>query len=118
MKFKKILNLILCLAMTVTMFSTGAIKVHAVETPVNTNLALTKPVVTNLLSVNDPSFLTDGKIETRMKSSIYDIKPSVDDPFWAYVDLGSVQEMNYFSVVWESDSNYANTYYNLKKGTF
>ena len=54
MKFKKILNLILCLAMTVTMFSTGAIKVHAVETPVNTNLALTKPVVTNLLSVNDP----------------------------------------------------------------
>lgn len=107
MKFKKILNLILCLAMTVTMVSTGAIKVHAVETPVNTNLALTKPVVTNLLSVNDPSFLTDGKIETRMTSSIYDIKPSVDDPFWAYVDLGSVQEMNYFSVVWESDSNYA-----------
>ena len=76
-------------------------------TPVNTNLALKKPVGTNLYNVNDTAYLTDGKAETRMTSSTSDIKPTKENPFWAYVDLGAVYDMNYFSVLWESDSNYA-----------
>lgn len=76
-------------------------------TPVNTNLALKKPVETNLYNVNDTAYLTDGKTETRMTSSTSDIKPTKENPFWAYVDLGAVYDMNYFSVLWESDSNYA-----------
>lgn len=76
-------------------------------TPVNTNLALKKPVGTNLYNVNDAAYLTDGKAETRMTSSTSDIKPTKENPFWAYVDLGAVYDMNYFSVLWESDSNYA-----------
>lgn len=76
-------------------------------TPVNTNLALKKPVGTNLYNVNNTAYLTDGKAETRMTSSTSDIKPTKENPFWAYVDLGAVYDMNYFSVLWESDSNYA-----------
>lgn len=29
---------------------------------------------------------------------------------WAYVDLGNTYEMNYFSVIWESDSVYASSF--------
>lgn len=78
--------------------------VKAAETPANTNLALNKTVTASADYESMPaSNLTDADTASRWSAEM-------DAPQWAYVDLGASYDMNYFSVIWESDSVYASAY--------
>ena len=100
MKFKKIINEILCLAMAITMFSSGVVKVQAE----NINLALNKSVtassdVSGQYSHLSPDKIVDGDTGTRWSAEASPIQ-------WVVVDLGEVYEMNYFHIIWEAKSRY------------
>lgn len=78
--------------------------VKAAETPANTNLALNKTVTASADYKSMPaSNLTDDDTASRWSTEL-------DATQWAYVDLGASYDMNYFSVIWESDSVYASAY--------
>ena len=78
--------------------------VKAAETPANTNLALNKTVTASAEYGSMPaSNLTDDDTASRWSTER-------DATQWAYVDLGASYDMNYFSVIWESDSVYASAY--------
>lgn len=81
-----------------------AVSVKAADTPVNTNLALNKTVTASAEYGSMPaSNLTDDDKESRWSTE-------ADATQWAYVDLGASYEMNYFSIIWESDSVYGGDY--------
>ena len=81
-----------------------AVSVKAADTPVNTNLALDKTVTASAEYGSMPaSNLTDDDKESRWSTE-------ADATQWAYVDLGDSYEMNYFSIIWESDSVYGGDY--------
>lgn len=70
------------------------------STPVNSNLATNKTVKASAEYGSLPaSNLTDDDTASRWSTE-------KDATQWAYVDLGNTYEMNYFSVIWESDSVY------------
>lgn len=97
---KKVLALTLAMSMVVT----NLMLVSAEETPKNTNLALNKTVTASAeYSTLPKSYLTDADKESRWSTENAPTE-------WAYVDLGSTQEMNYFSMIWESSSVYAGAY--------
>lgn len=74
------------------------------QTPVNTNLALNKTVTASAEYGSMPaSNLTDNDTASRWSTER-------DATQWAYVDLGDSYDMNYFSVIWESNSVYAAAY--------
>ncbi len=74
------------------------------ETPVNTNLAADKTVTASAEYSSMPaSNLTDDDTSSRWSTE-------QDAVQWAYVDLGESYDMNYFSIIWESDSVYASAY--------
>ena len=74
---------------------------NAGQTPVNTNLAADKTVTASAEYGSMPaSNLTDDDTASRWSTER-------DATQWAYVDLGASYDMNYFSVIWESDSVYA-----------
>lgn len=74
------------------------------QTPANTNLALNKTVTASAEYGNMPAGnLTDSDTTSRWSTE----KNATQ---WAYVDLGTSYNMNYFSVIWESDSVYASAY--------
>lgn len=108
MKFKKIINEILCLAMAITMFSSGVVKVQAE----NINLALNKSVtassdVSGQYSHLSPDKIVDGDTGTRWSAEASPIQ-------WVVVDLGEVYEMNYFHIIWEGGSfNMRGSAYNI-----
>lgn len=78
--------------------------VKAAETPANTNLALNKTVTASAEYGSMPaSNLTDDDTASRWSTER-------DATQWAYVDLEASYDMNYFSVIWESDSVYASAY--------
>lgn len=73
-------------------------------TPVNTNLALNKTVAASAeYSTMPAKNLTDSDLESRWSSEAV-------PPQHAVVDLGESYDMNYFSIIWESDSVYASAY--------
>lgn len=77
---------------------------NAGQTPVNTNLAADKTVTASAEYGSMPaSNLTDDDTASRWSTER-------DATQWAYVDLGASYDMNYFSVIWESDSVYASAY--------
>lgn len=68
------------------------------------NLALNKPVTASAEHQNLPaSRLTDGNKDPKKGRWSAEQKPTQ----WAYVDLGASQEMNYFELTWESNTEYA-----------
>lgn len=74
------------------------------STPVNSNLATNKTVKASAEYGSLPaSNLTDDDTASRWSTE-------KDATQWAYVDLGNTYEMNYFSVIWESDSVYASSF--------
>ena len=78
--------------------------VKAAETPANTNLALDKTVTASAEYNSMPaSNLTDSDTSSRWSA---ENGPTQS----AYVDLGKSYSMNYFSIIWESDTNYASKY--------
>ena len=78
--------------------------VKAAETPANTNLALDKTVTASAEYNSMPaSYLTDSDTSSRWSA---ENGPTQS----AYVDLGESYSMNYFSIIWESDTNYASKY--------
>ncbi len=78
--------------------------VKAAETPANTNLALDKTVTASAEYNSMPaSNLTDSDTSSRWSA---ENGPTQS----AYVDLGKSYSMNYFSIIWESDTNYASNY--------
>lgn len=78
--------------------------VKAAETPANTNLALDKTVTASAEYNSMPaSNLTDSDTSSRWSA---ENGPTQS----AYVDLGESYSMNYFSIIWESDTNYASKY--------
>ena len=78
--------------------------VKAAETPANTNLALNKTVTASAEYNSMPaSNLTDSDTSSRWSA---ENGPTQS----AYVDLGESYSMNYFSIIWESDTNYASKY--------
>lgn len=69
-----------------------------------TNLAAGKPVTASAAYGTMPaSNLTDDDRTSRWSTESA-------PPQWAYVDLGSSQQMDRFSVIWESDTNYASSF--------
>ena len=77
---------------------------NAGQTPVNTNLAADKTVTASAEYGSMPaSNLTDDDTASRWSTER-------DATQWAYVDLGASYDMNYFSMIWESDSVYASAY--------
>lgn len=69
-----------------------------------TNLAAGKPVTASAAYDTMPaSNLTDDDRASRWSTESA-------PPQWAYVDLGSSQQMDRFSVIWESDTNYASSF--------
>ena len=99
-KFQRILALVLSLSMIMS----NLLIVSAAETQKNVNLALDKSVTASTAYATLPaSNLTDNDKESRWSTE-------QDATQWAYVDLGSTQEMNYFSIVWESSSVYGEAY--------
>lgn len=74
------------------------------STPANVNLASGKTVKASAEIGSMPaSNLTDDDPNSRWSSEH-------DATQWAYVDLGESQDMNYFSVIWESASVYASSF--------
>ena len=68
------------------------------------NLALNKPVTASAEHQNLPaSRLTDGNKDPKKGRWSAEQGPTQ----WAYVDLGASQEMNYFELTWESNTEYA-----------
>ncbi len=68
------------------------------------NLALNKPVTASAEDQNLPaSRLTDGNKDPKKGRWSAEQEPTQ----WAYVDLGASQEMNYFELTWESNTEYA-----------
>lgn len=68
------------------------------------NLALNKPVTASAEHQNLPaSRLTDGNKDPKKGRWSAEQRPTQ----WAYVDLGASQEMNYFELTWESNTEYA-----------
>ena len=69
-----------------------------------TNLAAGKPVTASAAYGTMPaSNLTDDDRTSRWSTESA-------PPQWADVDLGSSQQMDRFSVIWESDTNYASSF--------
>lgn len=96
--YKKILVAIVCIVSFIP-----NIPIFAQE-PSDTNLALHKPVVASAAYPSMPaSYLTDGNEDHRWSTESA-------PPQWAYVDLGESLQMDYFSMLWESDSVYAEEY--------
>lgn len=68
------------------------------------NLALNKPVTASAEDQNLPAGrLTDGNKDPKTGRWSAEQKPTQ----WACVDLGASQEMNYFELTWESNTEYA-----------
>lgn len=66
------------------------------------NLALNKPVTASAEGT-PAGRLTDGNKDKKAGRWSAEQKPTQ----WAYVDLGASQEMNYFELTWESNTEYA-----------
>lgn len=74
------------------------------ETPMNTNLALNKPVKASAEFSSMPAKnLTDADEESRWSTE-------VAPPQWAYIDLGQSYSMNTFSAIFEKEDVYASDY--------
>ena len=74
------------------------------STPANVNLASGKTVKASAETGSMPaSNLTDDDPNSRWSAEANAVQ-------WAYVDLGESQDMNYFSVIWESASVYASSF--------
>lgn len=74
------------------------------ETPMNTNLALNKPVKASAeFSTMPAKNLTDADEESRWSTE-------VAPPQWAYIDLGQSYSMNTFSAIFEKEDVYASDY--------
>ncbi|WP_277562347.1 discoidin domain-containing protein [Breznakia sp. PFB2-8] len=102
-KIKKFYKYVLVSILCITTMLPGGIKINAQE-PSFDDLALNKPVTaSNAYSSMPASYLTDGDPESRWSSER-------DATQWAYVDLGESLNMDYFSMIWESDSVYAENY--------
>ena len=67
-----------------------------------TNLALKKPVTASAEGM-PAARLTDGSKDKKTGRWSAEQGPTQ----WAYIDLGSSQEMNYFELTWEGDDQYA-----------
>ncbi|WP_461809980.1 discoidin domain-containing protein [Faecalimonas sp.] len=100
---KKWKKKILALALSMSLAVTGNVTIFA-ETKLpkaNDNLALNKTVTASSEHANFPkSNLTDADENSRWSA---EAKPEQ----WAYVDLGAKKSMNYFSMIWESETEYA-----------
>ena len=100
---KKWKKKVLALALSMSLAVTGNVTIFA-ETKApkaNDNLALNRPVTTSAAPLDQfkAEYLTDADENTRWSS---EAAPEQ----WAYVDLGEKKSMNYFSMLWESDSQY------------
>ena len=100
---KKWKKKVLALALSMSLAVTGNVTIFA-ETKApkaNDNLALNRPVTTSAAPLNQfkAEYLTDADENTRWSA---EAAPEQ----WAYVDLGEKKSMNYFSMLWESDSQY------------
>ena len=99
---KKWKKKVLALALSMSLAVTGNVTIFA-ETKApkaNDNLALGKTVTASSDHANFPkSNLTDENQESRWSA---EAAPEQ----WAYVDLGAKKSMNYFSMLWESDTEY------------
>ena len=94
----------LALVLIFAMILSNLFIVSAAETERNVNLALNKTVTASAAYSTMPaSNLTDADKESRWSTESNAVQ-------WAYVDLGSTQEMNYFSVIWESATVYGADY--------
>lgn len=93
----------LALALSMSMAVTGNVTIFA-ETKApkaSDNLALNKTVTASSDHANLPkSNLTDADENSRWSAEKAPAQ-------WAYVDLGAKKSMNYFSMIWESDTEYA-----------
>lgn len=95
---------VLALTLSLSMVLANLMLVSADDTQKNVNLALNKSVTASAeYSTMPASNLTDSDKDSRWSTE-------QDAAQWAYVDLGSTQEMNYFSMIWESSSVYAGSY--------
>ena len=100
---KKWKKKVLALALSMSLAVTGNVTIFAETKAPKTsdNLALNRPVTTSAAPLDQfkAEYLTDADESTRWSS---EAKPEQ----WAYVDLGEKKSMNYFSMLWESDSQY------------
>lgn len=101
---KKWKKKVLALALSMSLAVTGNVTIFA-ETKApkaNDNLALNRPVTTSAAPLDQfkAEYLTDADENTRWSA---EAAPEQ----WAYVDLGEKKSMNYFSMLWEKDSQYA-----------
>lgn len=100
---KKMFKRIMVLSLSLSMVFTNLTVVSAKQEK-NVNLALEKPVTASLEYSSMPaSNLTDND-----KNSRWSTEQNATQ--WAYVDLGKTCEMNYFSIIWENNENYAKKY--------
>ena len=102
MKFKKIINEILCLAMAITMFSSGVVKVQANDTP--KNLTQLEGVSATASSVEaNTSFTADLAIDgDKSVTSRWAANSGTNQ--WLLVDLGTQQTFNTF-VIYNNDKD-------------
>lgn len=101
--FRKLMSSFLAFGLIFSMFNVNTISVFAQDFS-NDNLALNKDVeVSAEYSTMPGSNLTDVDKESRWSNE----GPA---PQWAVIDLGESMKMNYFSMIWESNENYADSY--------
>ena len=104
-KAGRIFRIFLAVVLAFTCIPFGSLTMVAgAESLANTNLALNKKVTASAEYGSMPaSNLTDDDKDSRWSTESNATQ-------WAYVDLGESYEMNYFSMIWESDTVYASAY--------